>query len=86
MQMGYLVMNDKKIFDEDMYVFDNDARVDFVVNNCAYLKFNGDSYSFCLNLFSWIADSKCYFYFYKNFNEGYENNLIDCFIFKVKMS
>ncbi len=44
MQMVYLAMTNKKLFDEAMYAFDNGVVVNSVMNNYAYLKSNKDSY------------------------------------------
>lgn len=44
MQMVYIAMNDKKLFDEDMYAFDNGVVVNSVMNNYVYLKSMKSSY------------------------------------------
>lgn len=44
MQMVYIAMNDKKLFDDDMYAFDNGVVVNSVMNNYNYLKSKKDSY------------------------------------------
>ena len=44
MQMVYIAMNDKKLFDEDMYAFDNGVVVNSVMNNYTYLKSMKSSY------------------------------------------
>lgn len=44
MQMVYIAMNDKKLFDEDMYAFDNGVVINSVMNNYVYLKSMKSSY------------------------------------------
>ena len=44
MQMVYFAMTDKKLFDEEMYAFDNGVVVKSVMNNYSYLKSNKNSY------------------------------------------
>lgn len=44
MQMVYIAMNDKKLFDEDMYAFDNGVVINSVMNNYVYLKSMNSSY------------------------------------------
>lgn len=44
MQMVYFAMTDNKLFDEDMYAFDNGVVVNDVMNNYGYLKKNKDKY------------------------------------------
>ena len=45
MQMVYFAMTDNKLFDEEMYAFDNGAIVNEVMNNYSYLKSNKDNYN-----------------------------------------
>ena len=45
MQMVYFAMTDKKLFDEEMYAFDNGVVVNSVMNNYVYLKSTKDSYN-----------------------------------------
>lgn len=45
MQMVYIAMNDDKLFDDDMYAFDNGIIVDTVMNNYVNLKNNKDNYN-----------------------------------------
>ena len=44
MQMVYMAMNDKKLFNDDMYAYDNGVIVDSVMNNYKYLCNNKNSY------------------------------------------
>ncbi len=44
MQMVYFAMTDKKLFNEDMYAFDNGIVIEFVMNNYNYLKQAKNSY------------------------------------------
>lgn len=44
MQMVYIAMTDNKLFNEDMYAFDNGVVVSSVMNNYAYLKSTKDCY------------------------------------------
>ncbi len=44
MQMVYFAMTDNKLFDDDMYAFDNGVVVNSVMNNYNYLKSTKDSY------------------------------------------
>lgn len=60
MQMVYFAMTDEKLFDEDMYAFDNGVVVNYVMNNYAYLKSTKDSYD--------ITDSNVKSYIEKMFN------------------
>ena len=53
-------MTDKKLFDEDMYAFDNSVIVNEVKNNYAYLKLTKESYD--------ISDVKVKSYIEKMFN------------------
>ena len=45
MQMVYFAMTDKKLFDEEMYAFDNGVVVNSVMNNYVYLKSTKKSYN-----------------------------------------
>ena len=45
MQMVYFAMTDKKLFDEEMYAFDNGVVVNSVMNNYVYLKSTKNSYN-----------------------------------------
>ncbi len=45
MQMVYFAMTDKKLFNEEMYAFDNGVVVNSVMNNYVYLKSTKDSYN-----------------------------------------
>lgn len=60
MQMVYFAMTDNKLFNEDMYAFDNGVVVNTVMNNYAYLKSNRDSYT--------ISDENVKSYIEKMFN------------------
>lgn len=60
MQMVYYAMTDNKLFNEDMYAFDNGVVVNSVMNNYVYLKSNRDSYS--------ISDMNVKSYIEKMFN------------------
>lgn len=42
--MVYIAMHDSKLFNEDMYAFDNGVVVNSVMNNYSYLKSTKDSY------------------------------------------
>ena len=44
MQMVYIAMNNKKLFNDDMYAYDNGVIVDSVMNNYKYLCNNKNSY------------------------------------------
>ena len=44
MQMVYFAMTDKKLFNEEMYAFDNGVVVNSVMNNYVYLKSTKNSY------------------------------------------
>lgn len=44
MQMVYFAMTDKKLFNEDMYAFDNGIVIESVMNNYNYLKQAKNSY------------------------------------------
>ncbi len=44
MQMVYLAMTDKKLFNEEMYAFDNGVVINSIMNNYVYLKATKDSY------------------------------------------
>lgn len=44
MQMVYFAMTDNKLFDDDMYAFDNGVVVDSVMNNYSYLKSAKESF------------------------------------------
>lgn len=44
MQMVYLAMTDTKLFDDNMYAFDNGVVVNSVMNNYNYLKSTKESY------------------------------------------
>lgn len=60
MQMVYLAMTDKKLFDEDMYAFDNGVIINEVMSNYAYLKAKKESYN--------ISDVNVKAYIEKMFN------------------
>lgn len=45
MQMVYYAMNDKKLFDDEMYAYDNGVVVDTVMSNYRYLVNNKKTYS-----------------------------------------
>ena len=45
MQMVYFAMTDKKLFNEDMYAFDNGVVVNTVMNNYSYLKSTRETYN-----------------------------------------
>ncbi len=44
-QMVYIAMNNKKLFNDDMYAYDNGVIVDSVMNNYKYLCNNKNSYN-----------------------------------------
>ena len=60
MQMVYLAMTDNKLFNEEMYAFDNGVVVNSVMNNYAYLKSTKKTYN--------ISDTKIKAYIEKMFN------------------
>ena len=60
MQMVYFAMNGNKLFNEDMYAFDNGVVVNSVMNNYAYLKSTKNSYN--------ISDKNIKTYIEKMFN------------------
>ena len=60
MQMVYFAMTDKKLFDEEMYAFDNGVVVNSVMNNYVYLKSTKKSYN--------ISDENVKKYIEKMFN------------------
>ena len=60
MQMVYFAMTDKKLFNEEMYAFDNGVVVNSVMNNYAYLKSTKNSYN--------ISDENVKKYIEKMFN------------------
>ena len=45
MQMVYFAMTDNKLFNEDMYAFDNGVVVNMVMNDYSYLKSNKETYN-----------------------------------------
>lgn len=60
MQMVYFAMTDKKLFNEEMYAFDNGVVVNSVMNNYVYLKSTKNSYN--------ISDENVKKYIEKMFN------------------
>lgn len=60
MQMVYFAMTDKKLFNEDMYAFDNGVVVNEIMNNYAYLKSTKESFN--------ITDANVKTYIEKMFN------------------
>ena len=58
--MVYFAMTDKKLFDEEMYAFDNGVVVNSVMNNYVYLKSTKKSYN--------ISDENVKKYIEKMFN------------------
>ena len=60
MQMVYIAMNNKKLFNDDMYAYDNGVIVDSVMNNYKYLCNNKNNYD--------IHDEKIKEYLLKMFN------------------
>ena len=60
MQMVYIAMNNKKLFNDDMYAYDNGVIIDSVMNNYKYLYNNKNSYN--------IHDEKIKEYLLKMFN------------------
>ena len=60
MQMFYFAMTDNKLFNEDMYAFDNGVVVNMVMNDYSYLKSNKETYN--------ITDKSVKLYIEKMFN------------------
>ena len=60
MQMVYFAMTDNKLFNEDMYAFDNGVVVNMVMNDYSYLKSNKETYN--------ITDKSVKLYIEKMFN------------------
>lgn len=60
MQMVYFAMTDNKLFNEDMYAFDNGVVVNTVMNDYSYLKSNKETYN--------ITDESVKLYIEKMFN------------------
>ena len=60
MQMVYFAMTDNKLFNEDMYAFDNGVVVNMVMNDYSYLKSNKETYN--------ITDESVKLYIEKMFN------------------
>lgn len=60
MQMVYFAMTGNKLFNEDMYAFDNDVVVNTVMNYYSYLKSNKETYN--------ITDESVKLYIEKMFN------------------
>ncbi len=60
MQMVYFAMTGNKLFNEDMYAFDNDVVVNTVMNDYSYLKSNKETYN--------ITDERVKLYIEKMFN------------------
>ena len=60
MQMVYFAMTDKKLFNEEMYAFNNGVVVNSVMNNYVYLKSTKNSYN--------ISDENVKKYIEKMFN------------------
>ena len=60
MQMVYFAMTDNKLFNEDMYSFDNGVVVNMVMNDYSYLKSNKETYN--------ITDKSVKLYIEKMFN------------------
>lgn len=60
MQMVYFAMIDNKLFNEDMYAFDNGVVVNMVMNDYSYLKSNKETYN--------ITDKSVKLYIEKMFN------------------